>query len=141
MDANRLRLGSAGDWTAVVVFLLATVGVTLLILHAMTTIGTPVNPPAQTTSPAAVPAAMPGLSIPVSTLRLPGGRARRMGDRLEDGSRLLGREAETGVQVVEQVRTGLRLTRGYEVSRLRFTIVFEPFERNGEFRVAGIYVQ
>ncbi len=141
MDASRFRQGYAGDWTAAIVFLVATVGVTLLILHAMTTIGGPTGPPPQAAKPAAVPAALPALSIPVSALNLPGGKQLRMGDRLEDVSKLLGREAETGVQVVEECRTGLRLTRGYQVSQLRFTIVFEPFERNGGYRIAGIYVQ
>ncbi len=141
MDASRFRLGSAADWTAVVVFLVATVGVTLLIVHALTTIGAPAGPPPQAAKPASVPAALPALSIPVSMLNLPGGRQVRLGDRLEDVSLLLGREAETGVQAVEECRTGLRVTRGYQVSQLRFTIVFEPFERNGSFRIAGIYVQ
>jgi hypothetical protein len=43
--------------------------------------------------------------------------------------------------VVEQGKTGTRLTRGYEYAHMRFTIVFEPFERNGELRIAGIYLQ
>jgi hypothetical protein len=142
MAAGRLRLGPAADWTAAAVFLLATVGVTLLILRAFTAIDSPANrQPAQSTTPAAVPAALPALSIPVSLLNLPNNRQLRLGDRLEDVALLLGREAETGAQVVEEGRTGLRVTRGYEYANLRFTIVFEPFERNGEFRIAGIYLQ
>jgi formylmethanofuran dehydrogenase subunit A len=88
-----------------------------------------------------VPAGLPALSIPLPALRLPGGRELRLGDSLEKVVSLLGREAETGVEVVEQGRTGTRLTRGYEYAHMRFTIVFEPFERNGEFRIAGIYLQ
>jgi hypothetical protein len=141
MDASRLRLGSVADWTAAVLLLVATVGVTLLILHAMTTIGAPASTPPPSTSSVVVPAGLPALSIPVSVLKLSGGREIRLGDRLPDVALLLGREAETGTQVVEECRTGLRLTRGYEDSHLRFTIVFEPFERHGEFRIAGIYVQ
>jgi len=141
MDASRLRLGSAADWTAAAVFLLATVGVALLILRAFTAIDSPSRQPVQSAKPAAAPAALPALSIPVSLLNLPGNRQLRLGDRLEDVALLLGREAETGAQAVEEARTGLRLTRGYEYANLRFTIVFEPFERNGEFRIAGIYLQ
>jgi hypothetical protein len=140
MDASRLRLGSAAEWAVAVVFLVATVGVSVLIIREMTTIGQPVNPPPQM-SPSVVPAGLPAVSIPVSLLKLPGGRELRLGDTLEKVSSLLGREAETGVQVVEQGRMGTRLTRGYEYAHIRFTIVFEPFERNAEFRVAGIYVQ
>ena len=35
---------------------------------------------------------------------------------------------------------GERLTRFYEYSGSRFILVFEPFERNGEVRVAAIYL-
>jgi hypothetical protein len=140
MDASRLRLGPAAEWTVAVVFLLATVGVSFLILRELTAIDRP-GTPQQVTSPAAVPAGLPALSIPVPSLRLPGAGELRLGDTLEKVSSLLGREAETGEQVVEQGRTGTRLTRGYEYARIRFTIVFEPFERNGEFRIAGMYIQ
>lgn len=141
MDANRLRSGSAAEWAAAAVFLLATVLVGFLILQAMTAIDRPVAERPQITTPAAVPAGLPALSIPVSSLRLPGAGELRLGDTIEKVSSMLGREAETGTQVVEEGRTGTRLTRGYEYGRIRFTIVFEPFERNGSFRIAGIYVQ
>ncbi len=141
MDASRLRLGSAAEWTVAFVFLLATVGVSILIVHEMTAITRPASESAPATIPAAVPAALPALSIPVPALRLSDGREVRLGDTIDRVSQLLGREAETGEQVGEQGRIGLRLTRVYELARMRFTIVFEPFERNGELRVAGIYVQ
>ena len=35
---------------------------------------------------------------------------------------------------------GERLTRFYEYAGARFILVFEPFERNGEMRVAAIYL-
>ena len=35
---------------------------------------------------------------------------------------------------------GERLTRFYEYSGARFILVFEPFERNGAARLAGIYL-
>ncbi len=141
MDASRQRLGQAAEWTVAVVFLVATVGVTFMIVRAMTNIGRPIESPQQRMAPAVAPAGLPALSIPVSRLRLPGDREIRLGDSLERVSAMLGREAETGVQVAEQGRTGTRLTRGYEFGRVRFMLVFEPFEQNGEFRVAGIYVQ
>ncbi len=140
MDASRLRLGSAAEWSVAFVFLLATVGVGALILHELTAIGRP-SPAPQMTSPAALPASLPALSIPVPSLRLPGAGELRLGDSLDKVSSLLGREAETGVQAAEPAHTGTRLIRGYEYGRIRFTIVFEPFERNGEFRIAGIYIQ
>jgi len=141
MDASRLRLGSATDWFAAVLFLVATICVTVLIVRQITTIGAPADRAPSTTSPPAVPAGLPALSIPLPALKLPGSRELRLGDSLEKVVSLLGREAETGVQVVEQGKTGTRLTRGYEYAHMRFTIVFEPFERDGEFRIAGIYLQ
>lgn len=141
MDANRLRLGSASDWIVAAVFLIATVGVGMLIIREMTAIDRPVvaQPPA--IAPGVAPAGLPPLSIPVPSLKLPGAGELRLGDTLEKVSSMLGRQAETGVQAIEQGRLGTRMTRGYEYAKIRFTIVFEPFERNGEFRIAGIYVQ
>ena len=141
MDANRLGFGSAAEWTIAAVFLLATVGVGLLIMREMTAIDRPVSNRPPVGAPGVVPAGLPPLSIPVSSLRLAGAGELRLGDTLEKVSGMLGREAETGEQVAGEARTGTRLTRGYEYARIRFTIVFEPFERNGEFRIAGIYVQ
>ena len=36
---------------------------------------------------------------------------------------------------------GRRVTRAYRFQGTRFLLVFEPFERNGALRVAGIYLQ
>lgn len=140
MDVTRSRLAPVAEWAVAVVFLFATVAVGLLILREMTTLDRP-STRAPVSVPAVTPAALPSLSIPVPSLRLPGGAELRLGDSLERVSSLLGREAETGVQAAEQGATGLRLVRGYEYGRIRFTIVFEPFERNGEFRIVGIYIQ
>ncbi len=141
MDATHPRLGSAAEWTVAALFLFATVGVGLLIMHEMRAIDRPTAAGPPVAAPTVVPAGLPALSIPVPSLRLPGAGELRLGDTLEKVSRMLGREAETGVQAVEEARTGTRLTRGYEYGRIRFTLVFEPFERNGAFRIAGIYVQ
>ena len=52
----------------------------------------------------------------------------------------LGRAAESGRQEVDRGSLGERLTRFYEYAGSRFILVFEPFERNGEARVAAIYL-
>ena len=44
----------------------------------------------------------------------------------------LGRAAESGRQEVDRGTLGERLTRFYEYAGVRFIVVFEPFERNGE---------
>ena len=43
-------------------------------------------------------------------------------------------------QSIERAPTGERLTRFYEYAGSRFIVVFEPFERNGEARIAAIYL-
>ena len=52
----------------------------------------------------------------------------------------LGRSAEVGRQEIDRGQFGERLTRFYEYGGLRFILVFEPFERQGEPRVAAIYL-
>ncbi len=142
MDASRPRLASAADWTVAAIFLVATVGVASLIVHELTAItarGTPA--PESLAAPAEMPAALPSLSIPVSVLPLPNGEELRLGDGVERVSRVLGRRAETGVETVDRGRMGRRITRGYQVGNTRFMLVLEAFERNGEMRIAAIYVQ
>jgi hypothetical protein len=53
---------------------------------------------------------------------------------------LLGRAAEVGRQEIDRGTLGERLTRFYEYAGSKFILVFEPFERNGEARVAAIYL-
>ena len=52
----------------------------------------------------------------------------------------LGRAAEVGRQEVDRGPFGERVTRFYEYGGSRFIVVYEPFERNGEVRVAAIYL-
>ena len=42
---------------------------------------------------------------------------------------------------LERGPNGERVTRFYERAGTRFVLVFEPFERNAEARVAAIYLQ
>ena len=89
---------------------------------------------------ASIPAAVPAraVSVPVLPFRGWEGNPRRrngLGRR-----RRLGRAAESGRQEVDRGSLGERLTRFYEYAGSRFILVFEPFERNGEARVAAIYL-
>ncbi len=141
MDATRLRLGPAADWAVALVFFAATVGVAGLIVHELTAIGGSPTLPARTTEPAAPPTSLPSLSIPVSVLPLPGGEELRLGESAAKVSRVLGKDVRVGVEAVEQGRLGDRITRSYEYGSIRFTLVLERFERNGELRIAAIYVR
>ena len=52
----------------------------------------------------------------------------------------LGPTAVAGSSSVERAPNGERLTRVYEYASTRFVLVFEPFERGAEARVAAIYL-
>jgi hypothetical protein len=53
----------------------------------------------------------------------------------------LGRAAESGRQEVDRGSFGERLTRFYEYAGSRFILVFERVERQGDVKVAAIYLQ
>ena len=72
--------------------------------------------------------------------RFSDGKEIRVGDTARRWRPRLGRAAESGRQEVDRGSLGERLTRFYEYAGFRFILVFEPFERNGEPRVAAIYL-
>ena len=135
----RIRFTAIFEWIVAALFLCATVAVASLIVRALVT---PVRPviltlaPAEPVRPPSVSAGAP--SVP--ELPLPGGRALRMGATLSSTATLLGRAAETGRQESDPGRFGERLTRFYDFHDTHFALVFEPFERNGEPRLAAIYM-
>ena len=67
------------------------------------------------------------------------GKEVKVGDSVSSVATALGRAAEVGRQEVDRGSLGERLTRFYEYGGARFILVFEPFERNGEARLAAIY--
>lgn len=137
----RARLGSALEWLVAAIFLVATVGVASLIVRELRTAPRAVTPVAQELQSSAVPSAVPARAISVPVLLLLDGREVRLGDTVERVAGALGRSAEVGTQMVDRGALGERLTRFYEHNGTRFVLVFEPFERNGTLRVAGIYLQ
>jgi hypothetical protein len=84
---------------------------------------------------------VPTRAISVPVLLLLDGKEVRVGQSVDDVSRQLGRSSEVGRQLADRGALGERLTRFYEHNGTRFVLVFEPFERNGGLRVAGIYLQ
>jgi hypothetical protein len=136
----RVRFAPALEWLVAAAFLLATLGVASLILRELRT--APVlAPPKPMAAPVALPAAVPARAVSVPVLLLLDGRQVRVGDSVDRVAQTLGRSAEVGSQVVDRGALGDRLTRFYEHQGTRFLLVFEPFERQGELRVAGIYLQ
>jgi hypothetical protein len=138
----RARFGGAVEWAIAVAFLAATVAVGSLIVREMR-----VAPPAgaaaavvQPPPPTPLPAAVPERAVSIPALPLADGREIKVGETLSVVSRRLGRAAESGRQEVDRGALGERLTRFYEYEGVRFILVFEPFERSGEPRVAHIYL-
>ena len=139
----RARLGSVLEWLIAAAFLLATVAVATLIVREFRTApraAVSASEPSASSLPAGVPTR--AISVPVLVL-LDGkdGKEVRVGQSVDHVSRALGRSAEVGRQLADKGALGERLTRFYEHNGTRFVLVFEPFERNGPLRVAGIYLQ
>ena len=86
------------------------------------------------------PAAVPARAVSVPVLPFLDGKEVRIGETVTAVATRLGRSAESGRQEVDRGSLGERLTRFYEYDGARFILVFEPFERNGEMRVAAIYL-
>jgi hypothetical protein len=136
----RIRLAAMLEWAVAASFLTATVAVAVMILAQFRPMpvahATGVARPLVETTPAAIPPR--AVSVPL--LPFVDGRNIRVGETLSAVALRLGRAAETGQQEVDRGSLGERLTRFYEHSGSRFILVFEPFERNGEQRIAAIYL-
>jgi hypothetical protein len=136
----RLRLAAILEWIVAAVFLLATISVGSLILRELRP--APVVRAAPPARPlvATIPAAVPARAVSVPVLPFLDGKEVRVGETFAAIASRLGRAAESGRQEVDRGSLGERLTRFYEYAGSSFILVFEPFERNGEARVAAIYL-
>jgi hypothetical protein len=139
MDAVRVRLGALVEWAVAAVFLTATLAVGSLIVGQLRVARIRPSAPAARTA-VATPAAVPAGAVSVPVLPFSDGKEIRVGDTAATVATRFGRAAESGRQEVDRGTLGERLTRFYEYAGFRFILVFEPFERNGEQRVAAIYL-
>ena len=141
MKAPRVRFESFIEWAvaaAVIVALLAAGSVAVREVRSVNAV-TPVI--AREAPDAPVPAGVPSRAVSVPVLLLADGKAIRVGDSLSAIALRLGRQAEVGTQSVDRAPNGERLARFYEHAGTRFVLVFEPFQRDGEPRIAAIYLQ
>jgi hypothetical protein len=144
MDALRMRtafrFGPVVEWLVAAAFLCATVAVASLIVKELRA-PAPTRPTA-TPRPlvTSIPAAVPARAVSVPVLPFLDGKEIRVGETATAVAARLGRAAESGRQDVDRGNLGERLTRFYEYGGMRFIVVFEPFERNGEPRIIGIYL-
>ncbi len=144
MDALRVgprfRINAIVEWLIAAAFLFATLAVAALILSELRATpargAVPETPSLVVTTPAAVPAR--AVSVPV--LPFIDGKEIKVGESFAAVVARLGRAAEVGRQEVDRGPFGERVTRFYEYGGSRFIVVYEPFERNGEVRVAAIYL-
>jgi len=140
MDALRVRLGSVVEWLIAAAFLAATFAVGSLIFRDLQASRLRPSAPVARASVTGTPAAVPAGAVSVPVLPFRDGKEIRVGDTAAAVAARLGRAAEVGRQEVDRVRLGERLTRFYEYAGFRFIVVYEPFERNGEQRIAAIYL-
>jgi hypothetical protein len=144
MDALRVRprfrFAPVFEWVVAASFLVATVLVGSMILHELRPAPTTHFTPAARSIVASVPAVVPSGAVSVPVLPFLDGKEVRVGETVTMVASRLGRAAESGRQEVDRGSLGERLTRFYEYGGSRFILVFEPFERNGEQRVAAIYL-
>ena len=154
MGATRVRVESVLEWALAAAFVFVALAVGSLVVREFRTVSAVTTgvvtsgvtsviareTPAPAPAPA-VPAAVPPRAVSVPVLLLPDGNSVRVGETLSAVAARLGRQAEAGAQAVERAPNGERLTRFYEHAGSRFVLVFEPFERDAEPKVAAIYLQ
>src|SRR5688572_6633778 len=137
----RLRLAPIVEWMIAAGFLFATVVVASLVVRELRGPARIVaETPAARPLVASMPAAVPPRAVSVPVLPFIDGKEIRVGQTAAFVASNLGRAAESGRQEVDRGTLGERLTRFYEYAGSKFIVVFEPFERNGESRVAAIYL-
>jgi hypothetical protein len=122
-------------------FLLATVAVASLVVRELRGPNRILaETPAARPLVASLPPSVPARAVSVPMLPFLDGKEIRVGQTAATVAANLGRAAESGRQEVDQGTLGERLTRFYEYAGSKFIVVFEPFERGGEPRVAAIYL-
>jgi hypothetical protein len=142
MEATRARFGSAIEWVLAAVFIVAAAVIGSGVMRELRTVNAAVPVIAREAStPTVVPAGVPPRAVSVPVLLLAGRKEVRVGDTASEIATLLGRSAEVGTQAVERAPFGDRLIRFYEYQNTQFVLVFEPFEKGGEPKVAGIYLR
>jgi hypothetical protein len=137
-EATRARLSFAGEWLTAAAFLVTTVLVGVLIVRQLRVAPQASSIPSEAAaSTAAAPASIVPLdAVQAPSLALSAGGEIRVGQTRPDALATLDASANLLKETTERGPLGPREVRSYE----GFTLVFEPFERRGEPRVAAIYL-
>jgi hypothetical protein len=135
------RIAPAMEWLLAAGFLSCLVGIGALLVHQLQgPVVAPRSAPLARALSTSVPPAVPSRAVSVPVLPFKDGKEVKVGDSVSAVAAALGRAAEVGRQEVDRGSLGERLTRFYEYGGARFILVFEPFERDGEVRLAAIYL-
>lgn len=145
MDAvrvsGRFRLTPLVEWLVAAAFLFATVAVASLVVRELQGPATVrAEVPVVRSHVASIPPSVPARAVSVPRLPFLDGKEIRVGETAAAVAERLGRAAESGRQDIDRGTLGERLTRFYEYGGSKFIVVFEAFEKNGESRVAAIYL-
>ncbi len=140
IEATRTRLSSTGEWLTAALFLLITCIVALLVVRELRVAPRAFAAATTTTGATATSAAVPAEAVSVPALML-GAHEIRVGDSARDTLGGLDASIVLVKQVDERGPLGPRQIRSYQLAGSSFILVFEPFERAGEARVAAIYLQ
>lgn len=134
----RSRADLVFDWAVAAAFLAATFVVTFLLVRELRR-PNPVQPPPARAA-AVQPAVLPASAVGVPSLMLLDGKTIRVGETASAVVALFGGAVETRSEPMGRGPLGPKVAKYYEQAGTRFILVFEPFEINGEPRVAAIYL-
>ena len=141
MEATRFRFGAIVEWAVAAAAIVAVVALGSFAERQVRTVNavTPViarEVPAPFVTP---PAAIPPGAVSLPMLVLNDGKDIHVGQTMSDVIAQIGTRAEVTEPSMERVPHGQRVTRAYEHGGIRFRLVFEPFDKGAEPRVAAIY--
>lgn len=140
MYATRDR--SISDSLSVAVLLVGMLVVSMLLIREVRVV-----PRVFSGAVSAVPASLSAISlvppdaVSVPTLLISADREIQVGDSAADAVASLANIASVTAEVSDRGPLGPRTVRSYRSATTRFTVVCEPFERNGDQRVAAIYLR
>jgi hypothetical protein len=139
MDATRTRLSFTGEWITAAALLAGTILVGSLVVRELR-VAPRAFAPADVSSATAATVPPDGVSVP--TLMLGPTTRIAVGDGFDQAIASLDASVMTlVVSSRERGPLGVREIRSYSLAGTKFTIVAEPFERNGKPRIASIYLQ
>jgi hypothetical protein len=141
--ATRARFPFTGEWMTAAAFFAATLLLGVLIVRELRGAPSRLLTDAASATVGVASAAVPSDAVSVPSLVL-GTHEIRVGDLRSDALLKLSRldaPATLVRQSEERGPLGPRETRSLQLGGTSFILVFEPFERKGESRVAAIYLQ